>query len=307
MPCPLRGTAIYGEGMEDDSVVIEQLRAAVDRRLAELLPDHTARPAGLAEAARYAALSPGKRFRPMLTLLTAREFGAEPLAALDAACAFEMVHAASLILDDLPSMDDAALRRGRATTHREFGEATAILAAVGLLNHAFGVIAGDPRLPDAARGELCRRLSDSIGFQGLVSGQALDLNDRDQTRTPGDIDLLNHRKTGVLMVAAAEAGALVAGASDSAVTAVGEFARRLGLAFQIQDDLIDAAFIAETGKDLGKDAGMATLVTVLGPQEAAAAVSAHLEAAEAALARAGATGLLARYAFGLFEARKAAA
>ena len=293
--------------MEDDSVVIEQLRAAVDRRLADLSPDRSARPARLAEAARYALLSPGKRFRPMLTLLTARAFGAEPLAALDAACAFEMVHAASLILDDLPSMDDADLRRGRATTHRAFDEATAILAAVGLLNQAFGVISADARLPDAARAELCRRLSDSVGFEGLVSGQALDLHDRDHARAPDDIDLLNHRKTGVLMVAAAEAGALVAGAPAAAVAAVGEFARRLGLAFQIQDDLIDAAFIAEAGKDLGKDAGMPTLVTVLGPHEAAAAVNAHLAAAQAALAQAGATGLLARYAFGLFEARKAAA
>ena len=307
MPCLLRGTASYGEGMEDDSVVIEQFRAAVDRRLAELLPDHDARPARLAEAARYAVLSPGKRFRPMLTLLAAREFGAEPLMALDAACAFEMVHAASLILDDLPSMDDADLRRGHPTTHQAFDEATAILAAVGLLNQAFGVIAGDPGLPDAARADLLRRLSASVGFQGLVSGQALDLHDRDHVRTPDDIDLLNHRKTGILMVAAAQAGALVAGAPAGAVTAVGEFARRLGLAFQIQDDLIDAAFIADSGKDLGKDAGMMTLVTALGPQEAAAAVGAHLEAAGAALARAGATGLLARYAFGLFEARKAAA
>jgi geranylgeranyl pyrophosphate synthase len=294
--------------MEDDSVEIEQLRAAVDRRLADLLPDRSARPPRLVEAARYAVLSPGKRFRPMLTLLTARAFGGETQAALDAACAFEMVHAASLILDDLPSMDDAALRRGRATTHREFDEATAILAAVGLLNRAFGVIAADARLPDAARRELCRRLSDSVGFEGLVSGQALDLKDRDHIRTADDIDLLNHRKTGVLMVAAAEAGALIAGAPAAAVAAVGEFARRLGLAFQIQDDLIDAAFIAESGKDLGKDAGMTTLVTVLGPQAAAAAVAGHLQAADAALAAAGAGGgMLARYAFGLFEARKAAA
>jgi geranylgeranyl pyrophosphate synthase len=294
--------------MEDDSVEIEQLRAAVDRRLADLLPDRSARPPRLVEAARYAVLSPGKRFRPMLTLLTARAFGGETQAALDAACAFEMVHAASLILDDLPSMDDAALRRGRATTHREFDEATAILAAVGLLNRAFGVIAADARLPDAARRELCRRLSDSVGFEGLVSGQALDLKDRDHIRTADDIDLLNHRKTGVLMVAAAEAGAMIAGAPAAAVAAVGEFARRLGLAFQIQDDLIDAAFIAESGKDLGKDAGMTTLVTVLGPQAAAAAVAGHLQAADAALAAAGAGGgMLARYAFGLFEARKAAA
>lgn len=294
--------------MEDDAVVIEQLRAAVDRRLAELLPDRSARPGRLADAARYAALSPGKRFRPMLALLAAREFGAEAAVALDAGCAFEMVHAASLILDDLPSMDDAALRRGRATTHKAFDEATAILAAVGLLNQAFGIIAAQDALPASVRANLARRLSDAVGFDGLVSGQALDLHDRDRERTPDDIDLLNHRKTGVLMVAAAEAGALAAGAAPGPVAAMGEFARHIGLAFQIHDDLIDAAVIAETGKDLGKDAGMATLVTVLGVEGAEAAVEAHLEAASAALARGGAAGgLLARYAFGLFEARKAAA
>ena len=294
--------------MEDDAAVIEQLRAAVDRRLAELSPERTARPARLAEAARYAVLSPGKRFRPMLTLLAAREFGGEPTVALDAGCAFEMVHAASLILDDLPSMDDAALRRGRATTHKAFDEATAILAAVGLLNQAFGIIAAQDALPASVRGELSRRLSEAVGFEGLVSGQAMDLHDRDLDRTSEDIDLLNHRKTGVLMVAAAEAGALTAGAPSTSVTAIGQFARHIGLAFQIHDDLIDAAVIAETGKDLGKDAGMATLVTVLGVEGARAAVEGHLEEASAALARAGADdGLLARYAFGLFEARKAAA
>lgn len=294
--------------MEDDAVLIEQLRTAVDRRLGELLPERDARPPRLVEAARYALLSPGKRFRPMLTLLAAREFGAGPEVAVDSACAFEMVHAASLILDDLPSMDDAALRRGRATTHRAYDEATAILAAVGLLNQAFGVVAGDGSLPVAARGDLARRLSEAVGFAGLVSGQALDLQDRDRRRSPDDIDLLNHRKTGVLMVAAAEAGALAAGAPAQAVSAVGEFARRIGLAFQIHDDLIDAAVIADSGKDLGKDAGMTTLVSVLGVEGAQAAVDAHLAAAGAALDRAGvADGLLARYAFGLFEARKAAA
>lgn len=293
--------------MEDDAALIEQLRAAVDRRLAELLPDRAARPRRLADAARYALLSPGKRFRPMLTLLAAREFGCEPAVALDAACAFEMVHAASLILDDLPSMDDANLRRGRATTHREFDEATAILAAVGLLNQAFAVIAHDDRLTDAARGALSRRLSEAVGFHGLVAGQAMDLIDRDRDRSPADLDLLNHRKTGVLMVAAAEAGALIAGASDEAVTHVGEFARRLGLAFQIHDDLIDVEAVHETGKDLGKDAGMTTVVSALGVDGAREAMEDHLEAAEASLAAAGAEGLLARYALEFFEARKAAA
>lgn len=294
-------------GMDDDAASIEQLRSAVDRRLSELSPDSAAGPRRLAEAARYALLSPGKRFRPMLTLLSAREFGAETSVALDTACAFEMIHAASLILDDLPSMDDAGLRRGRLTTHKQFDEATAILASIGLLNQAFGVVATDANLSQPLRTRLSARLAGAVGFEGLVAGQAMDLIDRDQTRTPDEIELLNHRKTGVLIIAAAEAGALIAGAPDSAVKAMGEFARHLGLAFQIHDDLIDAELIADTGKDLGKDAGMTTVVSALGAQGAMNALEEHLEAAEAELASAGGGGLLGRYALGLFEARKAAA
>lgn len=293
--------------MDDDAASIEQLRSLVDRRLAELSPDRTAGQSRLADAARYALLSPGKRFRPLLTLLTAHEFGADTSLALDVACAFEMVHAASLILDDLPSMDDANLRRGRATTHRQFDEATAILAAVGLLNRAFGVVAGDDRLPVSLKVRLCGQLSDAVGFEGLVAGQAMDLIGREQHRSDAELELLNHRKTGVLMVAAAEAGAAIAGADDEAVRHVGLFARHLGLAFQIQDDLIDAEGSADAGKDLGKDAGMTTVVSALGVEGAADVMETHLEAAETALVVAGASGLLSRYALGLFEARKAAA
>lgn len=294
--------------MDDDAAFIEQCRAAVDRRLAELSPARAERPRRLAEAVRYALLSPGKRFRPMLTLLTARAFGAEPAAALDAACAFEMVHAASLILDDLPCMDDASLRRGRATTHREFDEATAILASVGLLNRAFGVLAEDEGLTPALKRALISRLSDAVGFHGLVAGQAMDLDGRERDRSPADLERLNHRKTGVLMVAAAEAGALIAGAPDEAVKGVGRFARHLGLAFQIHDDLIDALGGAEIGKDVGKDAGMTTMVSALGLDGARAALRAHLEAGRSALVGAGAgEGPLAPYVMALFEARKAAA
>lgn len=309
MPCPLGGLQIIAAGgMDDDAAFIEQCRAAVERRLAELTPDRAERPRRLAEAARYALLSPGKRFRPMLTLLAAREFGADPALALDAACAFEMVHAASLILDDLPCMDDANLRRGRNTTHREFDDATAILASVGLLNRAFGVLAEDDGLSDAVKREISRRLSDSVGFHGLVAGQAMDLEDRSRERSPADLELLNHRKTGVLMVAAAEAGALIAGASEAAVDDVGEFARHLGLAFQIHDDILDVEGGADLGKDLGKDAGMTTVVSALGLDGARAARDSHLQSAQAALVKAGAgQGLLAGYILALFEARKAAA
>ena len=294
--------------MDDDAAFIEQCRTAVERRLVELTPDRDERPARLAEAARYALLSPGKRFRPMLTLLTAREFGGDPAEALDVACACEMVHAASLILDDLPCMDDAGLRRGRVTTHRAFDEATAILASVGLLNLAYGVVASAQGLPGPLKADLATRLSGAVGFSGLVAGQAMDLENRDRQRASEDLDLLNHRKTGVLMVAAAEAGALIAGASSLAVLGVGEFATHLGLAFQIHDDILDVEGGSELGKDLGKDAGMSTIVSVMGLDAARAARDAHLQASQAGLARAGVgQGILARYVRGLFEARRAAA
>ena len=287
---------------------VEALRLHVDRRLAELIPAPGEEPGRLGEAAHYALLAPGKRFRPLLTLLAAEAFGAPTSRALDVACAMEMVHAASLVLDDLPSMDDARLRRGRPTTHRVYGEADAILASVGLLTRAFGVIAADDGIAPADRTELVMALAEAVGFNGLVAGQALDLADRNRPRTVAELDALNHRKTSVLMMAAAEAGALIGGADADGRRELGEFARRIGLAFQIRDDLIDVEEGGEhVGKDVGKDAGMTTVVSALGPRAAVAAIEAHLEAADAALARAGCDGRLGVFARSLFSGRKAAA
>ncbi|MGH6956256.1 MAG: polyprenyl synthetase family protein, partial [Caulobacteraceae bacterium] len=277
--------------MDDTGLVlhsVEGLRLQVDRRLAALIPAPEKEPARLAEAAHYALLAPGKRFRPLLTLLTAEAFGAPAARALDVACAVEMVHAASLVLDDLPSMDDANLRRGLPTTHRVYGEADAILASVGLLTRAFGVVAAADSLTAEDRSALVAELAAAVGFDGLVAGQALDLAERNRRRTVAELDALNHRKTGVLMMAAAEAGARIGGASPAARRELGEFARRVGLAFQIRDDLIDHEGGGDqAGKDVGKDAGMTTVVSALGPRAAQTAIEAHLEAADAALAGAG--------------------
>ncbi|MDR6534196.1 geranylgeranyl diphosphate synthase type II [Caulobacter rhizosphaerae] len=287
---------------------VEALRAGVDRRLAELAPAVGSAPDRLVEAVRYSLLAPGKRFRPMVTLLAAAELGAPEGAALDVACAFEMIHAASLILDDLPSMDDAGLRRGLPTIHRAFDEATAILAGVGLLNQAYVVIAADQGLPASLRAELAGRAAQAVGFSGLIAGQARDLFDREQLRDPAALERLNHEKTGVLIVAAAQGGALVAGASPAVVEAMGVFARHIGLAFQIRDDLIDAQGSVEAaGKDVGKDAAMATVASTLGLAGAGQAMEAHLAKASGALALAGCDGLLGRYVGELFARRKAAA
>ena len=298
--------------MTDDNAafmtIIEGLRGAVDRRLLELTVRRPHEPASLNGAVRHALTSPGKRFRPMLTLLAARDLGALESSALNTACAVEMVHAASLILDDLPSMDDARYRRGQPTTHRVFGEASAILAAVGLLNLAYATIAGDEALGPEVRVSLAQKLSAAVGFDGLVAGQSLDLEGRDAVRTPQALDILNHRKTGVLIIAAAEAGALIAGAPHATSQALGEYARHMGLAFQIRDDLIDAEDGADTaGKDVGKDAGMTTIVSAVGARRAREAMERPLAAAEAALSSAGEFELLGRYARSLFAGRKAAA
>ncbi|HEY3798814.1 MAG TPA: polyprenyl synthetase family protein [Caulobacteraceae bacterium] len=287
---------------------VESLRLQVDRRLAELIPAPAQEPGRLGEAAHYALLAPGKRFRPLLTLLSAEAFGSPAGRALDIACAMEMVHAASLVLDDLPSMDDARLRRGRPTTHRVYGEADAILASVGLLTRAFGVIATAEGLAADDRAGLAASLAQAVGFQGLVAGQALDLAERNRPRTVDELDALNHRKTGVLMMAAAEAGARIGGASPSARRELGEFARCIGLAFQIRDDLIDVEDGGEhVGKDVGKDAGMTTFVSALGARAATAAITMHLQAADSALTRAGVDGRLGAFARSLFSGRKAAA
>ena len=286
----------------------EALRAGVDRRLAELAPAVGSAPNRLVEAVRYALLAPGKRFRPMVTLLAAAEFGAPEGAALDAACAFEMIHTASLILDDLPAMDDAGLRRGLPTIHRTYDEATAILAGVGLLNQAYAVIAADHALPGPLRADLTARAAEAVGFSGLIAGQARDLFDRDLLRDPAVLERLNHEKTGVLIIASAQGGAAIAGAPPTAVEAVGRWGRHIGLAFQIRDDIIDAQASPETaGKDVGKDAAMTTVVSTLGVAGARHAMDGELAKASAALTSAGCGGLLGAYVGGLFAGRKVAA
>lgn len=244
------------------------LARRVDDRLPELLPPEDELPRDVHRAMRYAALGPGKRIRPVVTLLVAELFGASSRPILDLACSIELVHACSLILDDLPSMDDARLRRGRPTTHREFGEAVALLAAFGLLNRAYSIVAEAaqtlaPRRYSAE--DMVHHLAVAIGSGGLIGGQALDLSSR-----PEDLDLerlerIHSGKTGALFLAAAELGAMAADARRKELDAVSRFAKNVGLAFQITDDVLDVqATTGETGKDSGQDADKITFVKLLG-------------------------------------------
>lgn len=210
----------------------QMLAAALDR----LAPPAARPPADVHRSIRYTLLGPSKRVRGVLTLLVADLFDSTR-DAMPAAAAIECVHASSLILDDLPSMDDTSTRRGRAANHVEFGEATAILAAVALLNLAFGHLASayDAALASA----LVRVLADAIGSEGLIGGQAADLLLPPHPVRVADIEPVDRRKTAVLFRAASLAGAMVGGARESDTRALAEFGDCVGLAFQIVDDILD--------------------------------------------------------------------
>jgi farnesyl diphosphate synthase len=226
------------------------------------------------EAMRYAALAPGKRMRPFLVLAGARLFGVARRCALQVAAAIEMVHAYSLVHDDLPAMDNSDLRRGRPTCHKEFDDATAVLAGDGLLTAAFGVLAdpdthGDP----AVRCELVGALAAGAGAAGMVGGQMIDLIAERQSLDIGAITRLQRMKTGALIAFSCEAGAILAKAPNELRSALRGYAHDLGLAFQIADDLLDVeGSEAETGKPVGADAaaGKATFVSILGVARARA-------------------------------------
>ena len=245
--------------------------------------------------------APAKRLRPVLALLVAEVLRGDPEAVLPAGCAIEMVHTASLILDDLPSMDDARTRRGQPTCHVAHGEATAILAAFALQNRAFEILAeGWPGGPDAAaRARAARELSRAIGTDGMIAGQSVDLLMTDRAIDFPTLEFIHSRKTGALFMASAAIGAESARAEPRELQAVVAYAKNLGLAFQIVDDLIDATGGAEAGKDTGQDAKKTTFVSFSGV-EGARALAAELSAASRAAlepfgARAEPLAELARY------------
>jgi geranylgeranyl diphosphate synthase type II len=271
-------------------VEVAALRGRLDARLLELLPAEEPAPDLLHRAIRYSLAAPGKRIRPLVTLLTAARLGGDVDAALDPACALEMVHTASLIVDDMPFMDDATTRRGRPANHRVFGEDVAALAAFDLVSRSFGVLARAPGLDEARRVCLVRLLSDTLVREGVIAGQLHDLRPRGPV-APRDIGKVYAQKTGALFVAAAETGARVACVPDEWIQPIRDFATNIGVLIQIVDDLLDRFGTAEsTGKDVGQDGGKTTLVAALGPGEARAEARRRLDDARRALAPLGPAG-----------------
>jgi geranylgeranyl diphosphate synthase type II len=283
-----RTTTGIGEAVSRSASLAVLLKADVERALDENLPVSQPGPERLVEAMRYGLLAPAKRVRGVLACLAARQFGVEPRGALCIASAIEMVHAASLVLDDLPCMDDAALRRGRPACHKVYGEDTASLAAIGLMNQAFHVLVRDPALADPVRTQLAAALADAIGPNGLVGGQEQDLREASRIQTVADVEVMHARKTGILFALAAEGGAIIGGAAPTTVADMRAFGAKLGLAFQTYDDVLDAvATIEDAGKDVGQDTAKVTVVSLLGINRAKAHADTRVDEALAHLTVAG--------------------
>ena len=245
---------------------IDEVRRRVDAALSRYTDFPGDCPARLREAIRYSLLAPGKRLRPLLVLWAAEACGGGVEAAIPAACAVEMVHAYSLIHDDLPAMDNDDLRRGLPTCHRKFGEALAILAGDALLALAFQTLAEGVRPPETASSS-CRVLAEASGPRRLVAGQADDIEGAVRISNLEALESNHHRKTGALMEAALRLGALTAGADALHTRALVDYGRALGLAFQITDDLLDVrGDEAAVGKRVRKDShqGKLTFPGLLG-------------------------------------------
>ncbi|MBP6004106.1 MAG: polyprenyl synthetase family protein [Pyrinomonadaceae bacterium] len=230
-------------------------RQLVEAELEKLVPRPEVEPVRLHEAIRWSLFAGGKRFRPAVLMAVGSSFGASFDLLVRSAAAIEMIHTFSLIHDDLPAMDDDDLRRGRKTCHKQFGEATAILAGDVLQTLAFKALADDNGLSPETRVRIISMIASASGTpMGMVAGQQLDLEAEGLQITIDELDTIHTRKTGALITVSAMVGAVIGGASEAEIDLIREYSAKLGLLFQITDDLIDVTESTETlGKTAGKD------------------------------------------------------
>ena len=259
-------------------------RSRINDALARLLPTQTA-PATLAEAMRHAVLGGGKRIRPRLVYAAGEVAGAAPAALDHAAAAVEFIHASSLVHDDLPAMDDDALRRGKPTVHARFGEAIGILTGDALQSAAFATLAAAPAEAAAVR-RWVQLLAAAAGAGGMAGGQTLDIESAAKPATEADLEARHHLKTGALIRASVAIGAAAGTLSEAETTALDAYGAAVGLGFQIQDDVLNATGTARLGKPHGSDArrGLPTYASVHGVAGAQAAARRQLQRALDAIA-----------------------
>ncbi len=278
---------------------LQSLIARAEQALDRNLPPADQSPAELHRAMRYAVLGGGKRLRPLLVYAAAQALGEEGTSLDAAACAVELIHAYSLVHDDLPAMDDDALRRGRPTCHIVFGEAMAILAGDALQALAFEILADDRmRQTDAATGmAMLRTLGQACGAEGMAGGQALDLAAVGRALTLDELEHMHACKTGALIRASVRLGALGAGSNGDILQALDRYAHAVGLAFQVRDDILDVeGESAVIGKTAGKDAAAdkPTFPSIIGLDASRARLAELTDNALAAIAPLGERGVLLR-------------
>ncbi len=261
----------------------------VEEALSDWVVDHA--PAGLGDAMRYAVLDGGKRLRPLLVLAASEAVGGNPAAALRAACAVELIHAYSLVHDDMPCMDNDVMRRGKPTVHVKFGQAQALLAGDALQALAFELLTpDDPAVPAAIQASLCRLLARAAGHDGMAGGQAIDLASVGLNLTEKQLREMHKRKTGALLQGSVMMGAACGQAPVVAQAALQSYGAAVGLAFQVVDDILDVTADSTTlGKTAGKDAAQdkPTFVSLLGLEQSQAHAHELLADAQASLEASG--------------------
>ena len=262
---------------------LKDIREQIEKKLEDLIPEKNVVHTQLFRAARYSLIGGGKRLRPILTLATAKTLGITPPKALNAACAIEMIHTYSLIHDDLPCMDDDDYRRGKPSLHKAFGEGHAVLAGDYLLTFAFEVIATDPNLDADQKVALIALLAKNSGGDGMIGGQIMDIEAEGLQLDIDNLRQIHRYKTGAMITASVEFGAIIAGASEAQLKCLRRFGDDIGLAFQIIDDVLDVtASKQKHGKEVASDAinKKMTYVGLLGLEPARQSAFTLLERAQ---------------------------
>ncbi len=251
---------------------LAQIPQIIEERMDQIIKEEVSKDVlNFRECLSYAVLGGGKKIRSRLLIASASTFNADFMKAVDCACALEFIHSASLILDDLPSMDNAKFRRNKETLHRVYGEGQAILASAALYTMAFNIIS---KIGHNNIAKIIQEMTESIGSNGLIAGQYVDISNigsmKNAIKSKEDLFEMYYLKTGLLFTCAIKIGALLGDASENQIEILGNFGKNLGIAYQIRDDLLDYQTFAQTGKDANKDEenGKITSVTLLGKENA---------------------------------------
>jgi geranylgeranyl diphosphate synthase type II len=239
----------------DIKAYLAESKNEVDRTLEQLLPAEEEAPSTIHKAMRYSVLAGGKRVRPILTLASGQSLGGDKEVLLRLGAAIEMMHTYSLIHDDLPALDNDDLRRGHPTCHKVFGEAIAILAGDSLMTRCYQVLADLPKIQDSVKIRIISEIAAATGtVDGMIGGQVVDLESEGKSIDPATLEYIHHSKTGALLNACVRCGALAANANSAELHMLSEFGSKVGLVFQIVDDILDVTSSSETlGKTAGKD------------------------------------------------------